>query len=83
MPKNNIIPGLTINGEPVIAREIGKVIYLEDKVFVCPKCKQRYDFAIIYNEYPDEASCKICNSKVEIDNASLRFAIPHPKKGGW
>ena len=63
--------------------EIGKIVFLQDKVFYCSKCDKRYDYAILYDEYPDQPSCKICNSNMEIKVVSFRFVIPHPKRGGW
>ena len=62
---------------------IGKVLYLERKVFYCSKCDKRYDFAIFYDKFPNQPSCKICNNDMEIKDASLRIGIPHPKLGGW
>ena len=64
--------------------EIGKVVFLDSKVFYCPKCDNRYDYAIIYKDYPNKPSCKICNADMEIKETSMRlFGVPHPKKGGW
>lgn len=63
--------------------EIGKVVYAEGYVFVCSRCNKQYDFAILYNDYPNKPSCKICNSDMELDKPFMRITIPHPKKGGW
>ena len=62
---------------------IGRVVFLESKIFYCPKCDKRYDFAILYQEYPNKPSCKICNSDMKIRSVVFRFVIPHPKRGGW
>ena len=64
-------------------KEIGKVVFLEGKIFYCPKCDKRFDYAILYDKYPDKPSCKVCNSDTVIKKAGFRFGIPHPKRGGW
>jgi NAD-dependent SIR2 family protein deacetylase len=65
-------------------KSIGKVVYLDKEVFYCPKCDFRYDFAIIYDEFPNKPSCMKCNSDMEIKASHARwFGIPHPKRGGW
>ncbi len=81
--------GLKIHRDGLIRMEnerihvIGKIFWIEDKVFYCSKCNKRYDFAILYNQYPNQPSCKICNNDMEIKEASVRIGIPHPKQGGW
>jgi len=64
-------------------KAIGKVVFLESEVFYCPKCDNRYDYAILYDEYPNKPSCKICNNDMEFNKPGFRFIIPHPKRGGW
>lgn len=64
-------------------KEMGKVVYLESEIFYCPKCDNRFDYAIIYDEYPNKPSCIICNSDTVIKNSSFRIGIRHPKQGGW
>ncbi len=71
-----------INGK-MEYKEIGKIVYLKDKVFYCSNCDKRFDYAIIYKEYANNPSCKICNKDMEIVESSLRLIIPHPKLGGW
>jgi len=63
--------------------EIGKIIFHKDKVFYCSKCDKRYDYAILYDAFPDQPSCKICNNNMEIKNSRHRITILHPKLGGW
>ena len=63
--------------------EIGIIVFHKEKVFYCSKCDKRYDFAIIYEAYPNQLSCKICNKEMEIKESALRITIPHPKLGGW
>lgn len=63
--------------------EIGKIIWLDGMVFVCEKCKRRYDFAIIYKDY-DKPSCRICSSDLKITKTWMRIlGVIHPKDGGW
>jgi len=63
--------------------EIGKIVWLDDKVFVCGKCKRRYDFAIVYEGH-ERPSCRICSSDMTVTDASLRIlGVIHPKNGGW
>lgn len=63
--------------------KLGVIGWINGKVFYCKKCDMRYDFAVYYKDYPNKPSCKICNSDMEITDARLRFAVPHPKEGGW
>ena len=64
-------------------KEIGKVVFLGSEVFYCSKCDNRFDYAILYKDYPEKPSCIICNSDTVIKKASLRIVIRHPKRGGW
>lgn len=61
--------------ESIKSFEIGKIIYLEGHVFYCPKCDQRYDHAILYDDYPNKPSCRKCSSDMEIKESMFRFGI--------
>lgn len=56
---------------------------MNDVVFDCKKCDQRYDFAIFYDDEPEVPRCKICNSVLEKTEPRLRLGIVHPRDGGW
>jgi predicted RNA-binding Zn-ribbon protein involved in translation (DUF1610 family) len=65
-----------------VHHEIGKVIWLEGHVFVCPQCDKRQDYAIIFKDHPQRPVCISCQADLDIDEASPRI-MRDPIKFGW
>jgi len=62
---------------------IGRVVCMGGHVFVCQKCKRRFDWAIQYDDH-EGFHCKLCDTQVGVDETSMRLlGIRHPLDGGW
>ncbi len=57
----------------------GLVVWIEGHIFYCSKCKLNYDYAILYEDYPEVYTCRICSSDTEVRQAGPRMGIRNPR----